>query len=609
MTTGLHSSLGVGNTTAIGTSPIGAKREHQNEKSSGGRASGLLAVPPSAAIGSYWSPHTPDLPEGLGRAIDEAVVKEPEDIPVKEAEFLKAYYKAHSCTPTTDATDGHSVEPSSTLPRDTSPHSSNDAMTDVDLTTSDSSSLFGNRGLVVTNPSKPQLKLQTWDLDKMRDEKKRQESAAARRQRSRDKDARNRERKGKGKTVQKEAETIVQTTQVIKGRNIPPLLKPGGVLAAHFPRPPQQVVGSNNTLSGREKFEPSLLPAALRPRSQLFQALPPPAQRSLQPQPVLSMPEPAVQGVDTGASVTQNRRSIATTDAWSLTPHAPPQPSLAPNAISLSLSSKSNLDTDRFAHGRSPSEPTFPNVSLLGSGDTPEARLGKEGIAKGRTRFGFFGNAGGTASDTNLAGLAASSAKKSKDVNDVNDLKENRKNAFYSRGINASFEALVGWGGKIFSSSSTSVDTYGPSNKKGEKDEKPSYPGTTVSPPVTAQPHPYAQYQIPPVMDTQHQDTPPLQHLAPNTRVHAAPLYASGEHGKSFEDLGVEIGWVGKNKTHMPPHSNHGHGATAQGPAVGADAQQVKKGHTKNSSSGVSGFMRMFGFGKKDKGKDKQKLT
>jgi len=523
--------------------------------------------------------------------MDEAVVKELEGIPVKETEFPKADYKTHSYTPTTDATAGHSVEPSSTQPRDLSPHSSNDAITDVDLTASDSSSPLGNGGLV-PNPSKPQLTLQTWDLDKMRDKKIRQEPTAARRQRSRDKDAKNKERKGRGKAVQKEAETFTQ---------IPPMLKPGGVPVARSSRPLQQLAGSNTTLGAREKSELSLLPAALRPGSQLFQALPqkPPTQpalRSQRSQPALDMPEPATQVIDISASVTQNRHSIAITNAWGLTP----------NSAGLSLGSKSNSDTDRFAHGRSPSEPSFPNVSVMGPGGTQEAKLGKEGMAKERARFGFFANAGGTASDTNLAGLAASSAKKSKDAKDVNDLKENRKSAFYSRGINASFEALVGWGGKIFSSSSTSVNTYGQSSKKGEEDENLAYSGTTVPAPVSAQPHPYAQYQIPP-LSTQHQDTPPLQAHAPNPRVYPAPSYPSGERGPSFEELGVEIGWAGRERTHMPPHSSSGHGATAQGTAIGADPQPVKKGHTKNSSSGVSGFMRMFGFGKKEKAKDKQK--
>lgn len=560
-TTDLLSSLRNGSTTTIGTCPIDTR------KGSEGGASGLLAVPPSAAVGSYWSPHTPDVPEGVRRVIGEAVVKEPEDLPVKEMGFLKADYKTHSYTPTTDATDGHSVEPSSASPRDFSPHSSNDAITDVDLTASDSSSRLRNGDLMVTNPSKPQLKIQTWDLDKMRDVKKREEPTAVRSQRSRDKDARNRERRGRGNTVQKEAQSIAQ-----KGVNVPPTLKPGGV--------PRQVAGSNHdTLGGRRRSALSLLPAALRPGSQLFEAVPPPAHRAQRSQPVLDMLESATPGI-----------------------------------------TKSNLDTDRFAHGRSPSEPIFPNVSLLGpGGGTQVPKLGKEGNkAREGTRFGFFGNTGGTASDTNLAaGFAAPVAKRSKDAKDVNDLKENRKSALYSRGINASFEALIGWGGKVFSGSSTSVNTYGYSSKKGETDEKPAYLGNTVPPPVTAQPHPYAQYQsTPPLVDIQHQQyAPPLRlPAASNTRVPAAPLYASGRGGASFEDLGVEIGWVGKNKTHVPPpHSSRGrdHGATVQENAVRADAQQAKKGHTKNSSSGVSGFMRMFGFGKKDKdkGKDKQKWS
>ena len=606
-TTDLLSSIRTGHTTTIGTGPIGTKREYQDEKGSGGRASELLVVPPSAAIGSYWSPHTPDVPEGVGRAMDEAVVKEPGEI---SSEFLKVDYKTYHHTPTTDATDGHSVERASTSPRDLSPRSSNDAITYFDLTASDSSSPFGNRGLVPTNSSKPQLKIQTWDLDKMRDDKKRQETTAVRRQGSKDKDARNRERKGRGKTVQKEAETVAQTTEGIKGVSVPQTLKPGGVPFARFTRSPQQVVGSSNTPGGLGKSELALLPASLRPGSQLFEALPPPAYLALRSQPVLDITGPPTQGVDTSASLTQNRRSIATANDWGLMSHAPLQ---TPITASLSLGPMSNSDTDRFTHGRSPSEPTFPNVSLLGPGGTQEPRLGKEGKAKERTRFSFFGNTGGAASDTNLAELAASGAKKSKDTKDVNDLKEDRKNAFYSRGINASFEALAGWGGKIFSSSSTSVNTYGASSKKGETDEKLSTLGTTVPPPVTAQPHPYAQYQIPPLstppaIDTQYPYTPPLQPPASNTRVHAAPLYPSGRGGPSFEDLGVEVGWAGKHKTHMTPHSSRGHGAATQEPAVRADAQQMQKGHTKNSSSGVSGFMRVFGFGKKDKGKDKQKL-
>jgi hypothetical protein len=593
-TTGFRSSLGPGNTTTIGISPIGTKEGHQDEKNSWGRASGLLAVPPSAPIGSCWSPYTPDVPDGLERAIDEAVIKELDGIPVTDPEFLKVDYKTYAYTPTTDATDGHSAEPSSTSHRGPSPHSSNDAITDVDSTASDSSSPLGNRGLVLT---KPQLTLQTWDLDRMRGDKKRQEPTAVRRQRSKDKDARNRERKGRGKTVQKEAETFAQTTAMTKGGNVPPMLKPGGVPVARPPQPLQLVNGSNNTLGARDKSELSLLPAALRPGSQLFQALPQgPPQLALRSQPVLDMPEPATQVIDISNSLTQNRRSITSTNAWGLS-------SLTPNATSPSLGTKSNSDADRFAHGQRPTEPAFHNVSVLGPGGTQEAKLGKGGIAKERTRFGFFGNAGGTASDTNLPGLAATSAKKSKDAKDVNDLKENRRSAFYSRGINASFEALVGWGGKVFSSSSTSVNTYGHSGKKGEEDEKPSYSGTTVPPPVTAHPHPYAQYQIPPLsiapmMGTQHRDTPPQQPPAPNTRVYAAPMYPNGERGPSFEDMGVEIGWAGRNKPDIPPDSSHGHGA---------DSQRVKKGHTKNSSGGVSGFMKMLGFGKKDKGKDKQK--
>jgi len=48
---------------------------------------------------------------------------------------------------------------------------------------------------VPNKPSKPQLRLQTWGMDKIREEKKRQYSTAVRRRGSKDKDARNRERK------------------------------------------------------------------------------------------------------------------------------------------------------------------------------------------------------------------------------------------------------------------------------------------------------------------------------------------------------------------------------------------------------------------------------
>jgi hypothetical protein len=607
-TTSLLSNIGTGNRTTIGTGPIGTKREHQGERVSRGRASGLLALPPSVAIESYWSPHSPDVPESVESGINEEVVEEPEDIPVKGSEFLKGYNKALTRTPTTGATDGHSIEPSSISPREPSPHSSNDVFTDADLTASDSSSPLWNKGLVPTKRTKPQLTVQTWNLDRMREEKKRQESVAARRQRSRDKDARNRERNGR-KTVQREAETtvqetivqetIVQTTRAIAGENVPHMLKPGGFPVARPPRHP--VVGSNNIPDRQGKSKLSLLPAALRPGSQHFQALPPPAQPALGSQPVLDMPEPAAQRIDTGVGLTQNRHSIATTNAWSWTSSGPPQLSFTLNTAGLSLGTNSDSDRDWFAHGRSPSEPIVPSVSVLGPGDTQGAELGKTGVAKERKKFNFFGNPGGTASDTNLSGLAAASAMKSKDDKDVNDLKENRKSAFYSRDINASFEALVGWGGKIFSSSSTSVNTHG-SSKKGEKDEKTSYPGA-VPPSATARPHPYAQYQIfpppaPPVMDIQHNHTTPPQFPTPNTRVYAAPLSSSGERGPSFEDLGVEVKWAGKSRTHTPPHSSHGHGA---------DAQQVKKGPTRDNGGGVSGFMKMFGFKKKDKGKQKQK--
>ena len=68
-------------------------------------------------------------------------------------------------------------------------------------------------------------------------------------------------------------------------------------------------------------------------------------------------------------------------------------------------------------------------------------------MAEERKRFGFFGNAGAADSDTNLAGNAASTEsapglRKLKDKREANVLEEDRKSAFYSMGINASFEAL-----------------------------------------------------------------------------------------------------------------------------------------------------------------------
>ena len=93
------------------TGSVGTRRARQTEKCSEGRASGLLAPPSSAAIASYWSPHTPDIPEGFEGAIEDAVVEEPEEVSRKETEYLKADNKACSLT-TTIATDDHSVGPS-----------------------------------------------------------------------------------------------------------------------------------------------------------------------------------------------------------------------------------------------------------------------------------------------------------------------------------------------------------------------------------------------------------------------------------------------------------------------------------------------------------------
>ena len=94
--TGLLLRLGTGNTTTTNTGPVGTRRARQTEKVPEGRASGLLAPLPSAAIGSSWSPHTPDVPEGLDGPIEEAVVKEPEEVSMKETEYLKADNKTYS---------------------------------------------------------------------------------------------------------------------------------------------------------------------------------------------------------------------------------------------------------------------------------------------------------------------------------------------------------------------------------------------------------------------------------------------------------------------------------------------------------------------------------
>ena len=134
-------------TTATGIGP-GAKRERQG---------GLLAPPPTAGVGS---PPTPNVPGGLESAIEGSVVEKPEDIPGKDTEYPTA---------TSAATDGHSAGLSH---RDSSPRSSNEAFADGDLTTSDSSSQTGNNRRIPNKSSKPQLTLHTWDLEKMRKEKK-----------------------------------------------------------------------------------------------------------------------------------------------------------------------------------------------------------------------------------------------------------------------------------------------------------------------------------------------------------------------------------------------------------------------------------------------------
>jgi hypothetical protein len=558
--------------------------------------SGLLAPPPGATIGSYWSPHTPDIPEALKGAIEEALVEEPEEIPVKEAEGLVAGSKQFSGT----AADGHAGPPSL-------PPSPDSVYPDSDMTTSDSSS----------KPSKPQLTLQTWDLDKMREEKRRQESTAARRQGSREKDARNRERKEKERTVQKQPEMIVQTAEATKGGAVPRMLKPGGDLAARLSRPLPQAAGSNNAYDGRGKVERPPLPAALRPNSQLFPTSPPPAQSAHRSQPVLDiLEEPSTQGSDASARLTQNRRSIATTIAWALAPNAPPQQVLTPDMPNPFVSANSNPDRDWSGHGQRPSGPSVAGLSVPGVAGTQGAELGRSGRATEREQIGFFGNAGGAASDTNLAASSAPAPvqKESMDGKGGNDPKENRKSAFYARGINASFEALAGWGGKVFSHSSTVANTHahGHPSKTGEMDEKAPCPGTAPLP-ATTLPNPFAQPQTtrlatPPLTDTQqYQYTTPRHTPPPDARVYPPPSYPPGERGPSFEDFGVEIGRAGRNRTHTPPHSIRGRGAADHEPAVAGDVQQMRKGHAKNSSSGVGGLKKIFGFGKKDKDKDKQK--
>jgi len=147
----------------------------------------LLAPPSSTVIVSYWSPHTPDNPESFEGAIEDAVVEEPEEASIKGTEYLKADNKTCSLT-TTIANDGHSVGPSSISHWDPSSSSSNEvcADTDVAASTSDPSPSIGSRVLVPNKPSKPQLKLQTWGLDKILEEKKREDSTAVRRRGSKD---------------------------------------------------------------------------------------------------------------------------------------------------------------------------------------------------------------------------------------------------------------------------------------------------------------------------------------------------------------------------------------------------------------------------------------
>ena len=56
----------------------------------------MLAPPSIAAVASYWSPHTPDVPEGFEGATEDAVVEEPEEVSMKETEYLKADNKTCS---------------------------------------------------------------------------------------------------------------------------------------------------------------------------------------------------------------------------------------------------------------------------------------------------------------------------------------------------------------------------------------------------------------------------------------------------------------------------------------------------------------------------------
>jgi len=95
------------------------------EKGPEERASGLLAR-------SYWSPNTPDVPEGLESAIEEAVVEEIEEVSMKETEYLKADDNTRSLI-TTIAIDGYSVEPSAISHCDPSSPSSNEVCADTDV--------------------------------------------------------------------------------------------------------------------------------------------------------------------------------------------------------------------------------------------------------------------------------------------------------------------------------------------------------------------------------------------------------------------------------------------------------------------------------------------
>ena len=226
----------------------------------------------------------------------------------------------------------------------------------------------------------------------------------------------------------------VQVTGATTRGTVPLQLKPSGPVAPPT-RPPQQRIGSTNTLDGRGKSEQVSHPAALRPGSQNFQLIPPPAHQT---QPI---PNPfetsATQGNGIGADLTQNSHTTATTTAWEFTSNELP---LTLHNPYLSLNTKSNPGRDWSTHGRTPSAPNVP-----GGG----TRAADKATAEERKRFGFFGNAGAAASDTNLTGIAASTApspglRKPKNDREANVLGENRKSAFYSRGINASFEALAG---------------------------------------------------------------------------------------------------------------------------------------------------------------------